>query len=537
MTKLKNTAADEYLLSLFSAHNRIYLGDELKEKLVSNLGKRPDAARKIVERFAAKGLVHSSKPVSFGKGTYAYYAINKKITFEDLIGITRTRRPPLFRLLSAIKKCNGVLSYYEALKISGSPLAESRTKANSLDTLITELKSFDVINMPPDKNNNRYLIANYIKPDETQALINRHYSLMLVDAILIKDILDTLSKLNLIDSRYVYYRKRKAPTIGRIHNNFVWDAYSYTKTTGLTPNYRDKSTEGIKQAMVVLEIVISRKFELFDFDGFYNRVQVLLNHTAYGRKIIPIIVYREISSEALSKARTLGWLTYELAAFFGHRINEVIHNIIAVKLSENTAQDKTIDPIITIENSMEVIEESGNLPNLPNVIGDFFQSLIYQLLNYLYPNCTIEQNKIYRPMDDIDEKVEYYEYDFIIYSYRTNEIIAVELKGTTRNSAVKIGGYKIKNTLKWFFNRTLPSFVRHFEKGVDQHRNVRACFITSGKYEPDGQAFLNELNKGKLKPSDLNLFYDGKTLMSLANQNSLETLKKILSRYFVKMDG
>ena len=67
MTKLKNTAADEYLLSLFSAHNRIYLGDELKEKLVSNLGKRPDAARKIVERFAAKGLVHHRSPYHSAK--------------------------------------------------------------------------------------------------------------------------------------------------------------------------------------------------------------------------------------------------------------------------------------------------------------------------------------------------------------------------------------------------------------------------------------------------------------------------------------
>lgn len=139
MSKSNQLNPEEYLLSLFSKHNRIYLGDELKEKLVSNLGKTPAAARKIIERFAGKGLVKSSSPVSFGRGTFAYYALNKVVTFEDLLGITQTKRKQLFRLLSAIKACGGILSYYEALKISAAPLLPSKTKTTGLDQLVREL--------------------------------------------------------------------------------------------------------------------------------------------------------------------------------------------------------------------------------------------------------------------------------------------------------------------------------------------------------------------------------------------------------------
>lgn len=425
MTKSNQQHPDEYLTNLFVKHNRIYLGDELKEKLVNNFGKSSVAARKILERFAEKGQIQTSNPISFGRGTFAYYSLQKSITFDDLLGITRGRRPPLFRLLSAIKKSGGILSYYEALKITSAPLVKSKTKTIGLDNLIAELQFFNVITLSSDKNEVKYILANYAEPSIIDSMMARHYSLMLVDACLLYDVLISLSKLNLIDNKYIRYRERKLPSKGQEHNNFVWDAFAYTKTSGINTIYGKKHAGSVKQALVVVDMVISRQYELFDYEGFLDRIKVLLNNTKNERKIIPIVVYREISTEALNKARAYGMLTYSMAAFFGTGIFEIIDNVTAIKLSENVRQNLEKDISQIIADTLEVIEETGNLLNLQNITGDFFQSLMYQLFQHLYPNSSIEQGKKLPAMDDTIGRKKKYEYDLVINSIYNKEVIAV----------------------------------------------------------------------------------------------------------------
>ena len=533
MTNLNQQHPDDYLLSLFSKHNRVYLGDELKEKLVNNLRKTNVAARKIIERFVEKGMVQSSSPVSFGRGTFAYYSLDKKITFDDLLGITRLRRPPLFRLLTAIKSCGGILSYYEALKISSAPLIKSKTKTIGLDILIGELKFFNAITETMDKNNVKYLLANYVEPAQFEALMARHYSLMLVDVCLLYDVLVSLTKLNLIDNRYIRYRERRLPSKGQEHNNFVWDAFAYTKTSGINTVYGKRKAGTVKQALVVVDMVISRKYESFDYEGFHDRIKVLLNNTKNERKIIPIVVYREISTEALNKARAFGMLTYSIAAFFGNAIYEVIDNVTTIKLSENTVQTQVSDVYTTIADTLSIIEETGNLYNLQNMTGDFFQSLMYQLFQHLYPNSNIEQGKKLPAMDDTVGRKKQYEYDLVINSNYSSEVIAVELKGTMTNTTVQTGDYETKNSLKWFFERTFPSFQKHYQSPLHRTTNVRAIFITSGKFEKEGSSYLSSLNKGKNKPAILNVGYNGKELIKLVDQQSLYVLQNTLERYFI----
>ena len=536
MTKLNKQHPDDYLANLFSKHDRVYLGDELKEKLVKNFGKTNVAARKIVERFVEKGMIQSSSPVSFGRGTFAYYSLHKKITYDDLLGITRVGRPPLFRLLTAIKKCGGILSYYEALKITSAPLIKSKTKTIGLDVLISELMFFKAITQSTDKNNVKYLIANFIEPLQVEAMMARHYSLMLVDACLIYDVIVSLSKLNLIDNRYIRYRERRMPSKGQEHNNFAWDAFAYTKTTGINTVYGKKKSNTVKQALVVIDMVISRKYELFDYEGFHDRIKVLLNNTKNERKIIPIVVYREMSTEALNKARGFGMLTYDISAFFGNAIYEVIDNVKVIKLNENGSVDPTVDIFQTIADTLEIIDETGNLYNLQNMTGDFFQSLMYQLFQHLYPNSSIEQGKKLPAMDDTIGRKKQYEYDLVINSPYSSEVIAIELKGSRNNATVQLGDFDKKNSLKWFFERTFPSFQKHFASALYSSTKVRGVFITSGKFDKEGVNYLSSLNKGKNKPESINVFYDGKQLRQLVNQNSLYVLQTTLERYFIVDD-
>lgn len=535
MTKASpNNDPDSYLQELFRKHDRYYFGDELKDKLVKNLKKTNPTARKIIQRFVEKGFVQSSSPVSFGKGMFVYYSLNRTVTFDDLIGLTRGRRPPLFRLLSAIKKCGGVLSYYEALKITSSQLNPSDSKNPTLDIIIAEINHFNLLSFHTDKNNVKYLLASYVSPAQIESIVAKQFASMVIDSIFIYDILNSLEAFNLIDNSNVIYRNRKTPSLGAVHNNFVWDAFAYTRTTGINTVYGSRRTTNNKKALVVIDVVVSRDYELFDFDGFFGRVQVLLNHTRKERKVLPLIVYKGISQEALKAARSLGILTYNMAAFFGTGIYDVINHTASIKLSEYTGQTSMIDPVQVISQTLDLIDETGNKFNLQNLIGDFFQSLMYQLFRQLYPLCNIDQSVKLLAMDDLGEEGRYYEYDLVVWSNNTKEIIVIELKGSMKNYTVRLGDYQSKNTLKWFFSRTLPSFKKHHASDYYKNYNIKAAFINSGKYDSEGIKYLTDLNAGKLKPNQIDIAYDGKKLIRLVSQTDMPLLKETLEKYYTK---
>ncbi|MFB0498701.1 hypothetical protein ABID99_004938 [Mucilaginibacter sp. OAE612] len=535
MTKpILNQDPDAYLQALFQKNNRYYFGDELRDKLVKNLKKTNPSARKIIERFVQKGFVQSSNPVSFGKGMFVYYSQFKTVSFDDLIGLARGRRPPIFRLLSAIKKSGGVLSYYEALKITSSQLKPSNSKNPALDDIILEINHFNLVSIHKDKNNVKYLVANYVDQPTIESLLANHFAAMVTDSIFIYDILTSLENLNLIDNENVIYRSRKTPSLGATHNNFVWDAFAYTQTTGINTTYGGKHLKNAKHALVVIDVVLSRSYEIFDLDGFFGRVQVLLNHTRKERKIIPVLVYKEISGEALNRARSLGILTYNMAAFFGTGIYDVINNTATIKISEQTGQSHHIDPVLVISDTLDLIDQTGNKFNLQNLIGDFFQSLMYQLFRQLYPLCNIDQSGKLLAMDDLGEEGRYYEYDLVIWSNNTKEIIVVELKGSMKNYNLPLGDYQTKNTLKWFFARTLLSFKKHHATGYYKQYKIKAAFINSGKFDNEGKAYLTKLNAGSLKPNQIDIAYDGKKLIRLVEQTDMSLLKETLERYYIK---
>lgn len=145
-----------------------------------------------------------------------------------------------------------------------------------MDTIIAEINHFKLISIHQDKNNVKYLVANYLDQPVIESALAKHFAAMVIDSIFIYDILNSLEKLNLIDNENVIYRNRKTPSLGAKHNNFVWDAFAYTQTTGINTTYGAKRQKNSKQALVVLDVVVSRTYEQFDLDGFFGRVQVLL---------------------------------------------------------------------------------------------------------------------------------------------------------------------------------------------------------------------------------------------------------------------
>ncbi|GEO05547.1 hypothetical protein AAE02nite_32110 [Adhaeribacter aerolatus] len=525
-----------YIAKLIS-DKRYLSGKELTKELVNTFQIKDDNARKIIQRTVVKGILVSSNPLSFGNGQFIYLNPRDGLTLSLVKEVSKKHRPPIYRLLEAIDINDGVISYYEALKIVAAPLEKSSTKVNTLDEIIKELRLMKFIYEKTDSNNIKYILKEESKKEEgkEESLLSAHFSKMVIDGMFLPDILRWLQKSNIIDNYKTIYRNKKTPSIGAKQNNLVWDAFAYTKTTGINSTFGKKADTIEKQTLVVLDVVISRDYSQIDLDGFYNRIQINLNAVKNGRrKILPIIIYKTIAVDVLEKISSLGFIAFDLGSIFGTTIYDVVEKLNILQLKKVAAISDDFN--VTIESALTTIRTSGQEDSLKDIRGVLFEFLLYPLLKHYYSSAEILHGKTLSIVKPEGGK-ENYEYDYIIKSSNPNEILIVELKGYSSLSKIPIGSSDTKNTLSWFFRRTLPFAKRHFQKEIqDTGKKFRGCFITSASFYEDGINFLNGINNGSFKPQNLNAFYDGQSLLKLLEENNYSKVKSTVEKFFIKSE-
>ena len=141
MENKKLTAQDSYntFLSVL-LHEHLFLSaKDVHEKLIDKFTVTPDYARKIVGRAVAKRIITSSKPSTFGNGQFIYYCNTYLLDIDAIKKIVEKSRPPIYRLIGLLQLNDGIVSYYEALKITAAPNEDSSTKISSLDDIIKVL--------------------------------------------------------------------------------------------------------------------------------------------------------------------------------------------------------------------------------------------------------------------------------------------------------------------------------------------------------------------------------------------------------------
>ena len=102
----------------------------LNKLLVDTFSVSTDNARQIVKRAVVKKAIKSSSPYTFGKKQYIYIYNEYELEKSSIKTITEKSRPPIFRLLKLMDQNSGIISYYEGLKITASPLENSSTKVS-----------------------------------------------------------------------------------------------------------------------------------------------------------------------------------------------------------------------------------------------------------------------------------------------------------------------------------------------------------------------------------------------------------------------
>lgn len=541
----KNSKWDNIIKDIFLKKNTFLASTELIELLCKEHGIKRDYARQVIKRAADKKIIKSSDPLTFSKGQYVYMGPGDYLDLSTLIKITKIYKPPMYRVLSLLNKEDKIISYFEARKAAAVPIENlDKYKLIQIDKEIKELIKQNILFTVQDPEREIiYLAAKEYEADPVKlnGLMRRHFEKMHLDSLFLPDIVSWLKEHNFITHNQIVYRRIDNPSIGAKHNDFLWDAFTYTNTTGFSINTGKED----KQTLVVLDVLIHRKYSKEDLDGFYNRIQSV-RHSTHGeaRKILPIIFFVEVDPDVKREIKRLKLLNFSLQNIFGTKITELITQLDNInttlnKLVSTSAKDTqvvSVKVIGDVENSLKSMDDTGHIDNFQNLKGDLFESLMYVIVLNLFPFAKrINHSKVLKP----------YEYDIIV--EQDHEVIVIELKGFKSKTIIKLGDNKTKNTVKWFFGKTFP----HTKTVIATNNNsfgynkseIKACYITSAKFSDAANSFLQEQNATRLKPEEFDCFYDQEGLLNLVKTHkNLENIRTstnfvyLLERYYLKKD-
>ncbi|ANI89711.1 hypothetical protein A9P82_10670 [Arachidicoccus ginsenosidimutans] len=526
---------DQYINETLTKQ-KYMLAKDLAESLMQQFPVTSENARKIIQRMSEKGALRSSSPLSFGKGQYLYYHPSDRPDLVSIKKISKTHRKPLFRLIELLDINDDIISFYEGLKITASPEEKTATKVSLLRDMVEDLKALKLV---IERNNE---IGTYIikyfgdNPEEDNELlyelkISRHYDKMKLDCLFVPDILRWIQQLNLINIRGSF-RNFQSPWLGAKHNDIFWDAYGYTKTTGINENTASIADTVDKQTFTCFDILISRPYSSIDLDGFLARIQIHINSTKkQKRKVLPVVVYKEIDDHVLNKARKLGFVCISLQKIYGANINGVIKNISSIYSKDDFDED--VDIGAKIEDALKKISDSGQADQLKALRGLLFEALMNPILKHFYGNAQIFPDKTLKLPDKKQR-----EFDYILISSHPKEIVLVELKGYAGNSFIRLGtDDKTKNTLKYFFRGSVPLAIEYYKNDNSCNNHVvKALFITTGEFHSECKEFISQMGDSKLNPNNtgLSMFYSGKQLVEFLKDNDFDHEANVIDKYYVK---
>lgn len=515
-----------YILSLFEDEDSFYSASELIEKLSKKFGISNNYSRQLILRASTeKNIIKSSVPFSFKKGQYFYMHPSRSVTLETLTEISKKYRKPLYRLLILLKKNNGIISMYEAIKIAATPIVNhEKYKTISLNGDLKNLKELNFITIKTYVKTGEQFIIIKSEESNSDQLIRNHRDKMSEDTVFIVDIIRWLSSHGFIAGNPIYRRKEN-PSIGAVLNDYLFDIYSFSKTTGFFIGEPNKEEN---QTIMVADILLNRTYSDIDLHSFYDRVQSI-RHSTKGRgsrKVIPIIFYMDIEDETKKQLNKLHILNFSMEDILGIKVRRILNNLQSLRkmIQDNyqLSEADSVKIISTIQESLHSIEESGQIDNLQNIKGDLFETLMFTVFTSMFIRANVEHSVFIKNPEE--QKKQPYEFDLVIQG--REEIIIVELKGFKNTTIINLGSKEQKNTVLWFFGKTYPIAKNYyFMNSSLEKRAIKGCYITSASFSEEALNKLEDFNGTSIKPNELDCYYDRKKLLKLLKEH--KDLKEI----------
>lgn len=467
--------------------------------------------RKIISNTAKKGLINSSAPMTFGNNQYAYFSANKKLSYDILRHLIQDHKPTLFRVITALHLNNGILTLNELYKISG---CKSSGKSNVLTVkdILNDLTLLDYANYDFD-GDIKFIYSKQIE-NAKDSVYQLCETRLAEESILLSCAITWLKKINMIDSQIVVFKGKTNNYNGVEMNNTYWDATSFTTTVG----YKDYSQD--EKSIVVLDFLYNRPYEAFDLDGFLARINMTIHSVkTKKRKILPIIFAPSFSRAAISKIKSSSIIMFDFNSVFGTNALDIVKRHVSMQ------QATEVDPK-DISDLLDQIEHSNMSDNYSNIKGDLFEYLMRPVFEKIWNGANISHSVTAKG----------FEYDYIIEA--ASEYIIIELKGYKQDSIIKLGKFNDKkqkpqrDTVKWFLSHTFPKAKEVYETNPT-NRKVKLCYITTASFDEDAIKALEDKNKSKEKPNDIDCYYDGNKLRKLLKKYSADNELQILNRYYL----
>ena len=504
------------------------LANDLNDLLIRTFNITPDNSRKLIQRKAESKLIGSTKPLTFGYGQFYYYDPQFKPSREEIKELLKERRPPVYRLLQLLDITGGAISFYEGLKITSSPDESANSKVSFLKDIIIDLGKLRFVVERSDEFGINYILNRCEDEEDYKLKMLRHRENIQLDTVFNADLMGWLLDANII-ATYGNFRSASNPGFGVEHNNLFWDAFAYSKISGVNLRTASESNSIQKQTLVVLDIVIYRDYSLNDLNGFIARIQIN-NNSVKGekRRSIPVIIYNKSDDHTINVAKKLGFLIFSLAKIYGSNINRLLVDIKATQTSINTSLADGV------EAALKKIDVSGQKAKLKNLRGILFEALMRPILESIYPNSQIFPSKLLKHPDKEMTR----EFDYIIVSSNPKELILVELKGYAGNSYIRLGDSKTKGTLRYFFRGSIPLAKDYYKDDmILESHLIKAIFITTGEYHSECNDFIEASLKSSQIPSRMDSsICNGVALMKLLKENNFDHELNIVNQYYIKVD-
>ena len=512
---MKQNEYSMYIVGEIFRTRKFIGGQDLCKLLVNRFKISEVNARKVVERTVERGDVASSSPYTFGNRQFVYVLNKKFFTFDGLIKISKEYSKPLFRLLVTLSKNNGVISCFEAKKITASAHKNKDSKKTNFNKIVAVLVEYGIA------TENIFNGIKYLVLKGSDEFVASEHNRYLGECRLVSDVLRFLLNANILSDKDVYYRS-SLNLEGCICHDVHVDAFGKSMAFG-------NNGQDFSEVVLMLDTVLLREYLVADLEGFYERVSIVRNSIKHGRRlVVPVVAYYDAEITVATKLKSLGYLRLSLSTIFGSKINKIIKGFSELSLSYLNSENATD----TIKNVLESIASSGQEDNLQNLRGKLFECVMYLLLRGIFSNGNIYFNKtIQGPPGG---KPKSHEYDFII--HHNDEIIIVEVKGYKKDAAIKLGDKDTRDTVKWF-TETKLDFAKQYYPPLGFAGNgssLKYCYITTGKFDDDARNYLIKMGARKMTSPLIDRFYDGQSLMTLVNEKQRKDLGAVLKGFFMK---
>ena len=478
----------------------------------------PNNCRRIINNALCHNIISSSSPITFSNNQHAYFSTESPSGYEVLANSIKKYKQALHRVIFALERNSGILTYLDALKISGATLAAT-SHSISFDSIINELKILQMADIHTI-HNTKYIIQKK-KGIDLSAIETLHDDLKNTNLLLFLS-LNWLIHSNIIDSKQLCYMGEANDYNGIERNNELWDAFGFSNATGLGGNNKDFQT------IVLIDFSPHHTYEEYDFIGFKERIdRTIFSTNGEHRKVLPIIFSYNISPSASSLIKKYGYIHFSISSLLGENALNVARNYtqnitsIEQKISSQNSNFEE-----EISNSLKDIRESGNETNYGNLKGQLFEYLMYPVIQKIYGTNSIITHNYSGSING-----QKFECDYLVES--NDENIIIELKGYKKGNIILKGSYDQEtqkytpNSILWFLNQTFNLCIQKLGK----RRPNKLCYITTADLEDSAKTELKSRKKNK--PAKLECFYNHETLIKLLKEYEMKNEIKVIEQFYV----